>query len=84
MTRSYPPTIRTDQGPEYKYCALEQWTFVHGVELRLIQPGKPTQKGFSESYNGRFRNEHEFSDIFMTEKLLMGGVCHAHPFFKRS
>lgn len=50
----YPATIRTDQGPEFTYRALDQWAFEHAVELRLIQPGKPTQNGFYESFNGRF------------------------------
>ncbi|SQS38065.1 putative side tail fiber protein from lambdoid prophage [Escherichia coli] len=45
-----------------------------GVELRLIQPGKPTQNGFIESFNGRFRdeclNEHWFSDIVHARKII--------------
>ncbi len=67
LFRGYPATIRTDQGPEFTCRALDQWAFEHGVELRLIQPGKPTQNGFIESFNGRFRdeclNEHWFSDV---------------------
>lgn len=70
----YPTIIRTDQGPEFTYRALEQWAFEHGVELRLIQPGKPTQNGFIESFNGRFRdeslNEHWFSDIVHARKII--------------
>ncbi|HBS5992458.1 TPA: transposase, partial [Klebsiella pneumoniae] len=53
---------------------LDQWAFEHGVELRLIQPGKPTQNGFIESFNGRFRdeclNEHWFSDIVHARKII--------------
>ncbi len=52
LFRGYPATIRTDQGPEFTCRALDQWAFEHGVELRLIQPGKPTQNGFIESFNG--------------------------------
>ncbi len=67
LFRGYLATIRTDQGPEFTCRALDQWAFEYGVELRLIQPGKPTQNGFIESFNGRFRdeclNEHWFSDI---------------------
>ncbi|GEM_PF-3300618 len=70
----YPATIRTDQGPEFTCRALDQWAFEHGVELRLIQPGKPTQNGFIESFNGRFRdeclNEHWFSDIVHARKII--------------
>ncbi len=67
---------RTDQGPEFTCRALEQWVFEHGVELKLIQPGKPTHNGFIESFNGRFRdeclNEHWFSDIPHTRKIING------------
>jgi putative transposase len=70
----YPATIRTDQGPEFTCRALDQWAFEHGVELCLIQPGKPTQNGFIESFNGRFRdeclNEHWFSDILHARKII--------------
>ena len=61
-------------GPEFTCRALDQWAFEHGVELRLIQPGKPTQNGFIESYNGRFRdeclNEHWFSDVSYARKTI--------------
>jgi len=71
---AYPATIRTVQGPEFTCRALDQWAFEHGVELRLIQPGKPTQNGFIESFNGRFRdeclNEHRFSDILHARKTI--------------
>ena len=57
LFRGYPATIRTDQGPEFTCRALDQCAFEHGVELRLIRLGKPTQNGFIESFNGRFRDE---------------------------
>lgn len=74
LFRGYPATIKTDQGPEFTCRALDQWAFEHGVELRLIQPGKPTQNGFIESFNGRFRdeclNEHWFSDILHAREII--------------
>ena len=74
LFRGYPATIRTDQGPEFTCRALDQWAYEHGVELRLIQPGRPTQNGFIESFNGRFRdeclNEHWFSDIVHARKTI--------------
>jgi len=74
LFRSYPATIRTDQGPEFTCHALDQWAFEHGVELQFIQPGKPTQNGIIKSFNGRFRdeclNEHWFSDISHARKAI--------------
>jgi len=65
--RGLPLTIRTDQGPEFTGNALDQWATQHGVEIRLIQAGKPTQNAFIESFNGKFRdeclNEHWFKSL---------------------
>ena len=74
LFRGHPTTIRTDQGPEFTCRALEQWAFEHGMDLRLIPPGKPTQTGFFESFIGRFRdeclNEHGFSNILHARKTI--------------
>jgi hypothetical protein len=52
-----PTTITVDNGPEFISNALDQWAYARGVTLHFIQPGKPTQNAFIESFNGRFRNE---------------------------
>ena len=36
---------------------MDQWAFANGVRLHFIDPGKPTQNGFIESFNGKFRDE---------------------------
>jgi putative transposase len=48
--RGYPAAIRTDQGPEFTGRALDQWANANGVKLTLIQPGKPTQNAYIESF----------------------------------
>lgn len=55
--RGFPKAIRTDQGPEFTCKALDQWAYQHGVQLKLIEPGKPTQNAYIESFNGKFRDE---------------------------
>ena len=65
--RGYPRAIRTDQGPEFTGKVLDQWAYEQGVELKLIQAGKPTQNAYIESFNGKFRdeclNEHWFHNL---------------------
>jgi putative transposase len=33
------------------------WCKEHSIEIRYIQPGKPTQNAFVESFNGKLREE---------------------------
>ena len=67
LTRGLPKVIRTDNGKEFCGRAMLTWAHEHGVTLRLIEPGKPNQNAFIESFNGRFRdeclNEHWFLNL---------------------
>lgn len=62
-----PECIVVDNGPEFTSRALDQWAYDHGVELCFIEPGKPVQNAFCESFNGKFRdeclNQHAFDDV---------------------
>lgn len=56
-TRGLPTAIRCDNGPEFAGQVLDQWAQANGVVLDFIDPGKPTQNAFAESFNGRLRDE---------------------------
>ncbi len=55
--RGYPLAVRTDNGPEFTSRAFMAWAAAHGVRHILIQPGRPMQNGYIESFNGKFRDE---------------------------
>ena len=57
VTRGLPRAIVCDNGPEFRGEALDQWADRRGVALQFIQPGKPVQNAFAESFNGRLRDE---------------------------
>jgi putative transposase len=52
-----PKTIVVDNGTEFTSKAMDQWAYQNKVELRFIQPGKPIQNAFIESFNDKFRSE---------------------------
>ena len=54
--RPLPPRIVMDNGPEMTSKAMWLWSQSTGVTLHFIQPGKPTQNAFVESFNGKFRD----------------------------
>jgi putative transposase len=52
-----PGFIVCDNGTEYTSLVMFDWAQRNGVGLQFIQPGKPSQNGFCESFNGRVRDE---------------------------
>ena len=65
--RGYPRAVRTDNGPEFTSRAFMGWAQAHGIRHLLIEPGRPMQNGYIESFNGKFRdeclNEHWFETL---------------------
>jgi transposase InsO family protein len=72
--RGTPAVIRTDNGPEFTGKAMLNWAHRRGITLRLIEPGKPNQNAYVESFNGRFRdeclNEHWFMSLAHARALI--------------
>lgn len=67
VTRGLPKIIRSDNGKEFCGKAMVAWAHERGVQLRLIELGKPNQNAYIESFNGRLRdeclNEHWFPSL---------------------
>ncbi len=57
VARGAPDEIVLDNGPELAGKAVDQWAYERGVWLRFIEPGKPVQNAFVESFQGRLRDE---------------------------
>lgn len=55
--RGYHRAVRTDNGPEFASHAFIARTQQHGIEHILTEPGCPTQNGYIESFNVKFRDE---------------------------
>jgi putative transposase len=74
LERGLPASILMDNGPELTSRVLDQWAYVHGVQLRFIAPGKPIQNAFIESFNGRFRdeclNQHWFVNLAHARRVV--------------
>jgi transposase InsO family protein len=72
--RGTPAVIRTDNGPEFTGKAMLNWAHRRGIALRLIEPGKPNQNAYVESFNGRLRdeclNEHWFMSLAHARALI--------------
>ena len=56
-TRGLPEAITLDNGPEFVSRAVDEWAYRRGVKLNFIEPGKPIQNAYIESFNGRLRDE---------------------------
>lgn len=69
-----PSALLMDNGPEFTGRTLDEWAYVNEVKLQFIKPGKPTQNGFIESFNGTLRNEclneNWFTDLVDARQII--------------
>lgn len=67
-----PKTIVVDNGSEFRCKAMDAWATKNDVRLHFIEPGKPQQNAFIESFNSRFRAECLDQNLF--ENLDSAGL----------
>lgn len=72
--RGAPAMIVGDNGTKLTSNAVLRWQATTGVLWHYIAPGKRQQNGFTESFNGRFRdeclNEHLFSSLSAARRII--------------
>ncbi len=78
--------IVSDNGTEFVSRAMLEWQNSTGVSWHYIAPGKPEQNGFTESFNGKLRdellNEEVFDSLGHTQRALSlsrHGVNNVRP-----
>ena len=57
ILRGVPIYIRSDNGPECVAKAVRQWITTVGAQTAYIEPGRPWENGYVESFNARLRYE---------------------------
>ena len=84
--RGKPEAIRCDNGPEFLSHVLTDFCKGNGIELKYIQPGKPTQNAYIERFNRTYRedvlNAYYFNDIKELEEISMDWMMNyneLHP-----
>ncbi|WP_443026492.1 IS3 family transposase [Sphingomonas sp. HMP6] len=74
--RGAPRMIVSDNGTELTSNAVLAWSGDACVEWHYIAPGKPTQNGFVESFNGRMRDELLNETLFFTVRQARSILAH--------
>ena len=64
--RGWPKAITVDNGTEFTSKPLDDWAYRRGIKLDYTRPGKPTDNGLIESFNGRLRDEFLYVNEFVT------------------
>lgn len=61
-----PASIVSDNGTEFTSRAILKWANDNDVDWHYIDPGKPQQNAFIESFNGSLRDELLNEELFDT------------------
>jgi putative transposase len=69
-----PECLVSDNGPEFTSGALDRWAYENNIRMHFIEPGKPYQNGYVESFNGKLRdeclNEHWFLNLTEARDII--------------
>jgi putative transposase len=69
-----PEIIVSDNGTELTSKAILSWAAEHNIQWHYITPGRPSENGFTESLNGKIRdeclNEHLFRSLSHARAVL--------------
>jgi putative transposase len=68
--RGKPWMIISDNGPEFIANVVKRWAEQRGILWHYIDPGKPMQNGFVESFNDKFRDECLNENFFLNLALI--------------
>jgi putative transposase len=72
--RGLPQEILTDNGSEFTSNVMNAWAYDHKVDHIFIDPGKPMQNGYIESFNGKLRAEcldqHWFRNLSEAKDII--------------
>ena len=60
-----PTKLRCDNGPEMTSRTFLDWSHKRDIAIEYIEPGKPIQNAYIESFNSRFRDECLNEEIFL-------------------
>lgn len=60
-----PSKLRCDNGPEMSSREFMDWATRRNIEVEFIEPGKPIQNAYIESFNSRFRHECLNEELFL-------------------
>jgi len=74
-----PGALRMDNGPEFVALALRGLCHRRHINPAYIEPGKPWQNGFAESFHARLRAEFLDGEVFscvLDAQVRLGGWRH--------
>ncbi len=74
--RGTPGSLSMDNGTEFTSICFDSWAYQRKIKQDFITPGRPSENGLIESFNGRFRdeclNQHWFVSLDDARKTIDG------------
>jgi len=76
-----PNAFRMDNGPEFIALALRGLSHRCGINTAYIEPGKPWQNGYAESFHSRLRDEYLDGEVFWGVRDARVGLSSYRSYF---